>query len=176
LKNKGVIKLAEEFLITDEMRKALGSLINICITKIERSKIKMFVEATTDNNPLWQDEEYARKTVHGGTLVPPGFLVAMQVEGESPGFYMPYMLNLKGAIDAGGEWEFFRPIRPDDIIVVDRKYVDLYEKKGSLGNMLFNVFETTYRNQRGEIVAKGKWTSIRLDAPGVEDYEGRKVD
>lgn len=168
--------MAEESLITEEMRKAVGSLINICITKIERTKIKMFVQATRDTNPLWQDEEYARKTGYGGTIVPPGYLVTMQMEGESPGFYMPYMLSLKGAIDAGGDWEFFKPVRPDDVIVVDRKLVDLYEKKGSLGTMLFNVFETTYRNQQGEIVAKGKWKTIRVYAPEVKDYEGRKID
>jgi len=168
--------MAEESLITEEMRKAVGSLMNICITKIERSKINMFVQATGDANPLWQDEEYARKTGYRGTVVPPGYLVTMQMEGESPGFYMPYMLSLKGAIDAGGDWEFFKPVRPDDVIVVDRKFVNLYEKKGSLGTMLLNVFETTYRNQRGETVSKGRWTTIRVIAPEVKDYEGRKID
>jgi hypothetical protein len=42
--------------------------------------------------------------------------------------------------------------------------------------MLFCVFETTYRNQKGETVAKGRWTTIRIPAPEVKDYEGRKVD
>jgi len=166
----------EESLITEEMRKAVGGLLNICITKIERSKIKMFVEATGDLNPLFQDEEYARKSSYGGTKVPPGYLITMQMEGGSPGFYMPDQLSLKGAIDAGGEWEFFQAVRPGDVIIVDRKHVDLYEKKGKLGNMVFNVFETTYRNQRGEIVAKGRWTTIRILAPGVKDYEGRKIE
>ena len=168
--------MAEESLITEEMRKAAGSLVNIAVTEIEGGAIKRFCKATGDANPLWQDEEHARKTSYGGTMVPPGYLITMQMEGESPGFYMPYQLSLKGAIDAGGEWEFFRPVRPGDIIVVDRKIVDIYEKKGSLGNMLFNVFETTYRNQRGEIVAEGRWTSIRVEAPEVEDYEGVKVE
>lgn len=168
--------MAEKSLITEEMRKAVGSLLNICITKIERSKIKMFVDATKDPNPLWQDEDYARKTSYGGTIVPPGYLITMQMEGESPGFYLPQLLALKGAIDAGGDWEFFKPVRPDDIIVVDRRCVDLYEKKGSLGNMIFPVFETTYRNQQGEIVAKGKWVDIRVEAPEVEDYEGVKIE
>jgi len=166
--------LAEEAEITEEMRKAVGNLLNICVTRIERSKIKMFLDATGDHNPLWEDEEYTRKI--GGTIVPPGFLITMQMEGGSPGFYMPYMLSLKGAIDAGGDWEFFRPVRPDDVIIVDRKFVDLYEKRGSLGKMLFNVLETTYRNQRGEIVAKGKWRTIRIYAPEVKDYEGRKIE
>ncbi len=62
------------------------------------------------------------------------------------------------------------------MIVVDRKLVNIYEKKGSLGNMIFNVFEATYRNQRGEIVAKGKWTSIRVETPEVEDYEGVRIE
>jgi len=168
--------MAEESLITEEMRKAVGSLVNIAVTEIESGAIKRFCRATEDDNPLWQDEEYARKTSYGGTIVPSGYLITMQMEGESPGFYMPYQLSLKGAIDAGGEWEFFRPVRPGDVIVVDRKFIDIYQKKGSLGNMLFNEFETTYRNQRGEIVAKGRWTSIRVEAPEVEDYEGVKIE
>jgi len=166
----------EGSLISEEMRKAVGRLLSICITKIERSKIKMFVEATGDPNPLFQDEEYARKSSYGGCLVPPGYLITMQMEGGSPGFYMPEQLSLKGAIDGGGEWEFFRTVRPDDVIIVDRKHVDLYEKKGRLGNMVLNVFATTYRNQRGEIVARSRWTTIRIPAPGVKDYEGRKIE
>ena len=168
--------MAEETEITEEMRKEVGKLLNICVTKIERSKVQMFVEATGDSNPLFQDEEYTRRSGHGGILVPPGFLLTMQMEGRSPGFHMPYMLSLKGAIDAGGEWEFFRPVRIDDVIVVDREFTDIYQKEGSIGNMVFCEFETTYRNQRGEIVAKGKWRTIRVEAPEVDDYEGRKID
>ena len=169
--------MAEENLavIADEMRKAVGTQVNIYITKIERSKIKMFVDATEDPNPLWQDEEYARRTNSGGIIVSPGYLIMMDMEGESPAFHLPQLRGVKGAIDAGGEWEFFKPVRPDDIIVVDRKYVEFFEKEGRLGTMFFTVFETTYRNQQGEIVAKGRWTAIRVPAP-VEDYEGRKVD
>jgi len=168
--------LAEESLITDEMQKAVGSLVNIAVTEIEGGAIKRFCQATGDTNPLWQDEEHAKKTGYSGTIVPPGYLITMQMEGESPGFYMPYQLSLKGAIDAGGEWEFFKPVRPGDVMVVDRRVVDIYEKKGLLGSMLFNVFETIYRNQRGEVVAKGHWSSIRIEAPEVEDYEGVKIE
>ena len=54
--------------------------------------------------------------------------------------------------------------------------IDIYEKKGSLGTMVFTVFEVNYRNQRGEAVARGRWTSIRIPTPEVDDYEGKKVD
>ena len=160
--------MAEKSLITEQMRKAVGSLLNINIARIEQSNIDMFVAATTDSNPLWTDEEYGRR-ICGGVLVPPGLLITMQMEGETPSLYMPYMLELKGAVEGGGEWEFFRPVRVGDVIVVERRFVDLYEKSGSLGKMLFNVFETTYRNQRGEIVAKGRWSTIRFAAPDVKD-------
>lgn len=168
--------MAEETLVTEEIRQAVGSLTNICVTRIESNRIKMFCDATGDKNPLWQDEDHAIQAGYASTLVPPGFLITMQIEGESPGFYTPYLLHLKGAIDAGGAWEFFKPVKAGDTIIVDRKFVDFYEKKGSLGLMLLCIFETTYRNQKGEIVAKGRWTAIRVPAPGVNDYEGRKVD
>ena len=166
--------MAEESLITDEMRKDVGKLVNIAVTEMERGAIRSFCNATGDENPLWQDEDYARGTIHGGTIVPPGYLITMGMEGDSPGVYLTAQHALRGGIDAGGEWQFFRQVRIGDVITVDRRFVDLYEKRGSLGPMIFAIMETVYRNQRGEIVARGKWSGIRVPAPEVKDWAGVK--
>jgi acyl dehydratase len=167
--------MAEESLITEQMRNAVGNLVNVSVKEIDKTRIETYLMATGDSNPLFRDSDEARGSRYVGPIVPPGLIITMQMEGESPGFYMDYMLHLKGAIDAGGSWEFFKPVREGDILVVDRKLVDINEKKGSLGNMLFCRFETTYRNQREEIVAKGNWQTIRFLAPEVDDYEGKKI-
>ena len=42
-----------------------------------------------------------------------------------------------------------------------RQFVAINEKKGKLGPMVLNTFEVTYYNQRSEMVAKSRWTTIR---------------
>lgn len=164
--------MVEESWITDEMRKEIGSLLNVVVTEVERGAIRRFCKATGDENPLWQDEDYARGTNYGGTVVPSGYLITMQMEDTPIPYLASYFRHLaaKGGMDVGGEWEFFRQVRPGDTITVDRKLADFYEKRGSLGQMLFVVFETTYRNQRDEIVAKGRWSDIRIETPEAADY------
>lgn len=153
--------MPQEEVITEEMRRTLGSLMNITITEIERGHVRRVAEATEDPNPLYRDEEFARRSEYGGIIAPPGLLITMQMEGGTPSGFMPFEEPLKRALDGGGEWEFYKPVRPGDVITVSRKLVDLSEKRGKLGPMVFNTFEVTYMNQRDEVVARGRWTSIR---------------
>jgi hypothetical protein len=51
-------------------------------------------------------------------------------------------------------FEFYRPVRPGDIIVSTQGIVDFYEKIGRNGRMVFTVWEATMRNQDGQLVAK----------------------
>ena len=66
-------------------------------------------------------------------------------------------------VDGGGEIEFYLPIKPGDKIIAYTKFVDLREKEGKSGKMLFVSFETLHKNQRGEMVAKSKATVINME-------------
>jgi hydroxyacyl-ACP dehydratase HTD2-like protein with hotdog domain len=62
---------------------------------------------------------------------------------------------------AGGkEVEFFKQMRPGDTITRIGKMVDIYEKEGRSGPLVFTVFENRYTNQDGELVAIEKITGI----------------
>ncbi len=153
--------MTEEKAITEEMERTIGSLLNVNVTQIERRAVEQYIDATSDTNPLWHEDDFAIRAGYGGVLVPPGFLVTMQMEGGSPSNYMPTQAHLGGAVDGGGEWEFFHPIRIGDVIMAVRKLVAMAEKKGKLGTMIFNTFEGTYYNQRSVVVARSRWTNIR---------------
>ena len=58
------------------------------------------------------------------------------------------------------DWEFFQPLRPGDIISSKKKILDIYEKKGKSGELIFIITETTYTNQREEVVVIEKGTII----------------
>ena len=68
--------MAGKSAITKEMRKSIGTKLfqDFPPDEVSMWAIKRFIEATTDENPLWQDERYAKKTRWGGVIAPPTFL------------------------------------------------------------------------------------------------------
>ena len=147
--------MVEKSLITDEMRAAIGIETEPISYDIEKGAIRKFAEAIGDLNPLYHDEEYAKKTKYGGIIAPPTFLCTCE-GGRGKEIDIPLSRRLNG----GSEFEIFQPIRPGDIISANSKLVDLVERQGKMGRMLLRTSETTYKNQTGEIVAKGRFTSI----------------
>jgi len=128
------------------------------VMEVEKGHIRAFAQAIEDPNPLWNNEDEARKTRFGGMVAPPTFLRAartQRLEDLPPDF--PY----KRLLDGGSEWEYFEPVRPGDRITAVNRVVDIYSRSGQLGPMIFVVTETTYTNQFGQLAATQKNTSIR---------------
>jgi acyl dehydratase len=153
--------MSESAVITEEMKRAIGSLINVTITEVERGLIKDLIGAVTDSNPLWSDDDYGRRCGYGGSIAPPSLFLTVRVDGSPPADCIPFELPLNRPLDGGGEWEFYRPVRAGDTIVSVRKLVDVYERQSKLGTLLFITFESTYMNQKGETVAKARYQTIR---------------
>ena len=72
-------------------------------------------------------------------------------------------------LDAGSEWEYLGPpVRPGDKITVTSRIVDLRERPGRLGAMLFTVLETRYADQTGAVVARERATIIHYQSSKEE--------
>lgn len=133
----------------ETLKGMIGKSFEPYTVEIERGMIKKLAEAVGDMNPLWQDEDKARKSRYGGIIAPPALYVSMMMNG----FPLDTSVPLKRGLDAGHNWKFHAPIRPGDLINITSKVVDVYERQGkTLGKMVFFVFETTLTNQRGEKV------------------------
>lgn len=145
----------QESVITQEMRDAVGVESEPITYEVERGAIVKFAQAIGDGNPLFNDEEAARRTRHGGMIAPPTFM-RLLISNPAPSFSSPYPANL----DGGSQWEYFYPVRPGDRITVTTKLSELFERPGRLGNMLFSVRETRYVNQFGNVVALQRTTGI----------------
>jgi hypothetical protein len=63
-------------------------------------------------------------------------------------------------LNGGQRSAYFAPISPGDVITVEARLIDAYEKAGKLGTMLFLIDESRWTNQRGELVKLGWRTSI----------------
>ena len=142
--------------ITDEMRKAIGTKGPKCVVEIEKRLIRRFAEAVGDLNPLWLDKEYATKSKNGDITAPPTIFLAVMMSGGATRPEVPD--PFERVLDIGGEWEFLLPVRPGDEINNVTTLTGMRERNGKLGKMIFWTFETTHTNQKGEVVATSKST------------------
>ncbi len=158
--------MTDEKLITDEMRRMIGQLLSTQVVAIEKGMIERFVRAVEDPNPLWSEEEFARKARYGGIILPPSILFGLNYFAKPAieAFWelQPFKLEaLPRYLDGGVECEFFNVIRPGDILFSTVTLANLYERSGSSGRMLFVVYKVDWKNQKGEMIANVYRTVIR---------------
>jgi acyl dehydratase len=146
------------------MRAAVNVESEPLVNEVEAGAIKKFARAIGDSNPLFNDEEAARKSRYGGLIAPPTFCRSLSSGPAKVSVESPYPANL----DGGSEWEYFGPVRPGDRITVTTYLADAFERAGRLGNMLFMVRETKYVNQFDKVVALQRSTGISYQPPEGE--------
>ena len=152
--------MTEGSVLTDEVKRLIGSEGKREVVEIEKGMIKKVAKAIGDDNPLWTNEEYAIQMRYGSIIAPPSLAFAAKLGAleDFPEVPTPHLKGLEG----GAEWEFYQPLRPGDVITISCKFADAYERDGKAGKMLFLVFETSLFNQDEELVVRSKTTLIRL--------------
>ena len=129
------------------------------VWEVEKGHIRMHADAVGDTNPLWRDEEYARTTQYGTIIAPPFLLIdAGLVKFVDKLVDMaPDMANING----GTEVDFYGPMKVGDVITSVAKLLDVKEKSGKSGDMIFLTVEVAYTNQTDELVTRSRTTFIR---------------
>ena len=148
--------MTQESVITPEMKAAVGVESEPYVNDVEKGAIIKFARAIGDTNPIYNDEDAARKSRYGGLVAPPTFFRSLRSGEMKVDVSSPYPANL----DGGSEWEYYEPVRPGDRIAVTTKISNMFERAGRLGNMLFIQRETKYVNQFGNTVAIQRTTGI----------------
>ncbi len=144
--------------LTEEMRQqAIGLEGPPLTTEIEKGAIIKFAQAIEDDNPIFNDEEAARKSQYGGLIAPPTFLRSVRSSRREVPFDIPF----NNALDGGSDWEYFEPVRPGDMITAVSRITDMHERSGRMGGMIITTTVTTYTNQFGQVVATQTTTGIR---------------
>ena len=132
---------------------------------VATNDIRRWVQGCQNPHPLYYDEEWAAESPHGAIVAPQSFAVctddshgaAPAIQGHIEGQHMLF---------GGDEWWFFGPrIHPGDLLRQERMLFDykVTETKFA-GPTMFSRGDTTYVNQRGEIVCKQRSTSVRYKA------------
>lgn len=145
--------MGEASVITKEMRDAIGVEWEPFTLQIDKWLVKLFTDAVGDFNPLYVDEKAAKKTRLGGTVAPFSLLNSAVMRNEQT--ELPFPMPLKRMLDGGGSFEFYKPFRAGDVLTARTKLADIKEREGKAGKMAFIDIETTWTNQRQEVVAVG---------------------
>lgn len=154
--------------ITEDIRNMLHVERDVVVSPpVSENDIRKWAIAVywpeTPPRQFW-DTRYASESRWGGIVAPQEFnpfawpierREAVRIGGEigkAPG---------QRVLNGGSEAHYYAPMRPDDIIRSGVKLVDVYEKTGRLGLMMFLINETTWTNQNKELVKVDRKTTIR---------------
>lgn len=140
-------------------KSAIGRTTKTCSMEVEKGHIRRFAQAIGDDNPLYHDEEHAKKSRYGGIITPPTFPTTFGFESDErvfEGLDIDYARLLHGE----QEYEYFGPIMAGDIISFSAQITDMTEKEGKSGAMDIITTEMTGHNQNGEKVFVGRSTVV----------------
>lgn len=168
-----------ETLITPAVRAYVGHQSRPVTNRfpISEEMIYELADAIEEPNPLYLDAVYAKKSRFGGLLCPQ--LAAWKDwapridyfgAGQDSHFEVPLPFKSYG-FNGGSEWTFHRPVRLGDQITKNEKIVDMYERPGRTGQLVFIVRESTQSNQKGELLLTTRHISIfrkRLETEGAD--------
>lgn len=166
--------------ISAAMREAAGRRLSRQVSfPITDSDIRRWAIAVyyPDQPPreFW-DEQYARKTRHGGIVAPEEFnpFAWMAAGGDEPPAGIDagdpdrteHLLGIAGPgltfqLNGGLAVEYGVRMRPGDVITAVERLAEYDERPGRLGLMLFTVTEHTWTNQTGDLVKRTRQTLIR---------------
>lgn len=136
---------------------------------VEAGAILMFARAMGDLDPRWYDENSEEAQAHGGVQAPPTFVASVAHfdpdwpyrphpdrpwfgSGAGPGTPSPTVPGGGTSMQAEQHYEYHVPLRPGDVLTVERSPGRTWEKQSARsGTLLFEEEITRYTNQRGEL-------------------------
>lgn len=132
------------------------------VEDIHVNDIRRWAQGMQNPYPLHHDREWAEASRFGDIVSAPSFTVNTtwghgaepSIQGIVPGTHMLF---------GGDEWWFYGPrIRAGDVIRCEKMLFDYVQKETAFaGPTIFSRGDTTYVNQKGQLVAKQRSTSIR---------------
>ena len=128
--------------------------------EIEKGKIREFVRAIGDKNPVYCDEEASQKAGFTGLAIPPTFPTVMTNASGLVSVLEDLKVDMAKLLHGSQEYEYIQPIQSGDTITCKMKITDVFEKSGRSGVMDFVVLETTYVNQNGQTALRDKCTFV----------------
>ncbi len=139
--------------------------------QVGRTDIQKYARATGETDTVHFDADAARAAGFADIVAPPFFpyvirmhaahlgdRVSLEADGSASADVPP--LPTTRAMAGEITLDLGEPVVAGDRITVTKKIVDMYEKEGRSGDLVFVTQEFTFTNQREELVARERFTRI----------------
>ena len=146
-------------LLKPEHLKCIGNSEAPVTEEISRRDIRHYAVATDQRLKKFLKGDEAPPMFYSRYFHPVETLDRMQTDGHIDDPLVPH-LPLSRVMAGGCETEFHRPIRPGDTLTAKRSFVELYERDGRTGPLIFLVIETRIEDPAGEPVVVERYTRI----------------
>jgi len=157
--------------ITDEARGWAEKEFPRFIFTVTARDIAQFAHATEATDQVHFDAEAARAAGFHDVVAPALFPYVIRMQASnlvdrtrlepdgSPSADVP-PIPTRRAMAGETSVELGDPIVAGDVITVEKRVLDLYEKEGRSGPLVFVQMEFTFHNQHGRLVARELFTRI----------------
>ena len=118
--------------------------------EVTKEEIQAFSKGIGETNPIYLDEAAARSQGYRSLVAPSTFCTILVHRVDLPD------INLKFGrtqMHAGQRVQSRATIVAGDFLTASSQLKEVYPKTGRTGTMVFVVWETTFRNQDGTVVA-----------------------
>ena len=152
--------------ITDEMIATMAAKAD-SVLRIDHSvnnelasriAVTKFAGGIGDINPLWTDQDYARRSPYGAPVAPPSFVIGCfsGIQFGWPGL---------GSFHSQSQLTFERPVYWGDVVSASCVYegFDGPTPSSFAGRTVTDRFRNTYTNQRDERIATVSWQVINFE-------------
>ena len=113
--------------------------------------VRSFTQGIGETNPIFIDEAADKAAGYSGLVAPPTLCTIFVRQVKLPSVNVNFG---KSSMHAGQKVQSLAPIIVGDEITASSHLKDVYAKTGRSGTMVFIVWETTFSNQRGQVVAE----------------------
>lgn len=117
---------------------------------IDKERIIQYCEAVGETESIYTDEEAAKRSGYRSIVAPPGYCNLLERASARPDIHLQFRgtgLHQWQAVES------FAPIQAGDTLQAKVRLRDVYARPGRNGHSAVVVWETTFTNQDGTIVA-----------------------
>jgi acyl dehydratase len=126
--------------------------------------VRHFCLGIGDDNPLWNDRDYGRKSKSGTNFAPPSFLYSIGIGVVQMG--LPGVHGFHG----GSDWHWLRPIRQNEEILLHIWLDDVVERTSKMGGKsVVNYFSSVYYTPDNEVLAYHRSWTHRIERGAARD-------
>lgn len=157
--------------ITDEARAWAERPFPSYAVTVSRTDIQRYSRAIGETDPVYFDVASARASGHPDLLAPPYFPYTVRVQAahlvdadqlQPDGSATADVPPLPTTKAMAGETviEFGDPIHAGDTLTLEKRIIDLFEKEGRTGTLVFVKTEFVFTNDTGNQVFREEFTRI----------------